>query len=122
MKHLKLFENRRIFVKNDVLFVDKLAEFFDEIKLKGHAVKRYPVSEPPQSVTIYQGKYGKFTFEDSMFYENDGEKDYPFLDSYISSKVPNSNRYHIDALKAPRNVVFDKDEYEIFKETRKYNI
>lgn len=122
MKHLKLFENRRIFVKNDVLFVDKLAEFFNEIKLREHGVTRFSSNDPPQAVNIYKGGYGKFTFEDSMFYENDGEKDYPFLDSYISSKVPNSNRYHIDALKAPRNVVFDKDEYEIFKETRKYNI
>lgn len=57
-----------------------------------------------------------------MFYENGGEKDYPLLDFYISSKVPGSNEYFIDASKAPRNITFSKEEYDIFKQTSKYNL
>ena len=122
MKYLQTFENRRKFVKNDILFVDKLEQFFNEIKLRYHSVTRFPVSEPPQAVQICQGKYGKFSFESNMFYENDGEKDYPFLDEYISSKVPGSYSEFVDASEAPRNVIFSKEEYEIFKETNKYNL
>jgi len=122
MKHLKTFENRIKFIKNDVLFVNKLSDFFNEIKLRGHGVRRFSSNEPPQSVQIYKDEYGKFTFEDFMFYENDGEMDYPFLDDYISSKVPGSESDYLDANTAPRNVTFSKEEYELFKNANKYNL
>jgi len=56
----KIYEKLLNFKENDVLFVNKLEQFFNEIKMKEHGVRRFPETDPPQAVQIYHNQYSKF--------------------------------------------------------------
>lgn len=59
------------------------------------------------------------------FYNNQNQlKDYPLLKEYIESKIKliDGTLFEIDFDNIPVDIEFNSDEYELFKDTNKYNL